>query len=283
MPATRGAHEPCPIVVGTDFSRPAHNAVARAIQIAQANAATLHVVHASRTLPKALARAFGATSDRTLRAALREALDEARAAGVSARSHLVDAGATLGMSKSIKELKPAIVVVGARGRATRDAFVGSTAERLAVFGGRPVLLVRRPATRPYKEVVIATDVDSAIADGVAAADVVAPAAPRSVVHAYEGPFEHRLRLDGARPADISTYRAQTRQEARATMSKVLRDAGVDESLLHLLHGSAPHVLHRVEANALLVINRHRSLARHLVLGSTTRHVIAYGASDVLIV
>jgi nucleotide-binding universal stress UspA family protein len=40
---------------------------------------------------------------------------------------------------------------------------------------------------------------------------------------------------------------------------------------------------RGDANALLVIQRHRSLASHMVLGCTTRFVIAYGSSDVLIV
>jgi nucleotide-binding universal stress UspA family protein len=183
----------------------------------------------------------------------------------------------------VRELGPALVVVGARGRATRDAFVGSTAERLAIFARSPVLLVRRPATRLYRDVVIAADVDSSLAAGVAAANFVAPNARRTVVHAYEGPFEYRLMLDGAGPADMRIYRAQTRREARSKMSKVFADAGVDEALLRLQHGSAARVLRCVEPNALLVINRHRSLSRHMLLGSTTRFVIAHGSSDVLLV
>jgi len=176
-----------------------------------------------------------------------------------------------------------LVVVGARGRSVHDAFVGSTAERLAIFGQRPVLLVRRHATREYRDVVIAADVESTLAEAAAAAKLVAPYARRSVVHAYEGPFEYRLRLDGAGAADMRMYRAQARRHARAEMLRVLRDAGVDETLLQLQHGSAPRVLQRVDDSALLVINRRRSLARHILLGSTTRYVIAHGGSDVLIV
>lgn len=280
---TRGAHGKRPIVVGTDFSPPANNAVARAIEIAKTNGATLHIVHASRTLPRALALTFGASDDRAIRNALRAALDEARAAGVRAQSHLVDAGARRGLSKSTKELNPALVVVGTRGRATRHAFLGSTAERLATFGSCPVLLVRRPSARPYAKIVIAADVDSVLAAGASAADLVAADTPRSVVHVYEGPFEHRLMLDGAGHAEMRMYRTQTRREARAKLLTVLKNAGVDEALLHLQHGRAARVLRRVDADTLLVMNRHRSLARHVVLGSTTRHVIAYGRSDVLIV
>lgn len=206
-----------------------------------------------------------------------------RSAGVRARSHLVNAGVTRGLSRTVGELGPALVVVGARGRSVRDAVVGSTAERLAVFGRRPVLLVRRPATRPYRDVVIAADVDSSLVDAVAAADFVAPNARACVVHAYEGPFEYRLRLDGAGAADMRMYRARTRREARADMLKALRDAGVDETLLELRHGRAPRVLMGVDRRSLLVINRHRSLTRHVLLGSTTRFVIAQGRSDVLIV
>lgn len=281
--ATRAAHRARTIVVGTDFSRPAARAVARAIQLAATSRATLHIVHASRSLPRALARAFGAADDRTIRDALRAAVDEARSAGIHARSHHVNAGATRGLSRSVSELRPAVAVVGARGHSIRDAFVGSTAERLAMFGRCPVLLVRRSAARPYREVVIAADVDSELADGVAAANLITTSAPCSVLHAYEGAYEYRLMLDGAGPAPMRMYRAQTRRDAQARMSKALRAAGMDEALLQLQHGSAPRVLQRVDANALLVLNRHRSLTRHVLLGSTTRFVIAYGTSDVLIV
>jgi nucleotide-binding universal stress UspA family protein len=195
----------------------------------------------------------------------------------------VTAGATRGLTRSIRQLRPALVVVGARGPSIRDAFVGSTAERLAGFGRRPVLLVRRPARREYRDVVIGADAGSAVADAVAAAQLVAPDARRSVLHAYEGPFEYRLLLNGANAAEMRRYRAQTRREARAEMSAVLREAGVDEALLRLQHGRAPRVLQHVDANALLVINRHHSLTRHLLLGSTTRFVIGHGRSDVLIV
>jgi nucleotide-binding universal stress UspA family protein len=131
--------------------------------------------------------------------------------------------------------------------------------------------------------VIAAEADSAVGDGVAAANLVAGSAPCSIVHAYQGPFESRLVLDGVGPAEMRKYRAQSRREARARMSKVLRDAGVDEALLQLQHGRAPRVLQRIDANALLVLNRHRSLARHVLLGSTTRFVVAHGVSDVMIV
>lgn len=286
MTAGRRAHAARSIVVGTDFSRSAHRAVVRAIQIAATNGARLHIVHASPRLPRALARTFNASDDRMIRSALEAALREARSAGAVARSHHVHAGATRGLWQSIEELRPALVVVGSRGHAIRDELVGSTAERLARSADRPVLLVRRSlhwSARPYRDVVIAADAESNLADAAAATDFVAPNARRAVVHAYEGPFEYGMRLNGASVADMRVYRTQIRREAHAAMVKVLRHAGLDERLLHLHHGSAMRVLQRVDQNALLVINRHHSLARRVLLGSTTRLVVAHGGSDLLIV
>lgn len=53
--------------------------------------------------------------------------------------------------------------------------------------------------------------------------------------------------------------------------------------LTLQRGDARRALGHVDAKALLVIVRGRSLLRHALLGSVSRWTIAYGKSDVLLV
>jgi nucleotide-binding universal stress UspA family protein len=67
------------------------------------------------------------------------------------------------------------------------------------------------------------------------------------------------------------------------MTRLVERAGLSASQLVLRHGTASQVLQRVDRNDLLVLSRGRSAVRHLLLGSVTRAVVAYGASDVLLV
>ncbi|MBX3232525.1 MAG: universal stress protein [Labilithrix sp.] len=281
------------ILVGTDFSKSAENAIARAIRIAKDAGATLHVVHASSRLPRALAKALGLSSaalagrrdDDAGAVALERPRARAIAEGVAARGHHVAGAATSVLRAKARELAADLIVVGARGRSVPDTFVGSTAERIAGSVRVPVLLVRTAPPRTYQEVVIAADASTHLEKAVAAAALVAPGRPFSVVHAYEGTFESTLRLQGASEANIRSYRRECRREAQAAMAARLADAGVDARALVLRHGDPRRVLRREQGigRVLLVIERGRSMIAHGLMGSITRSVVEHGVADILIV
>lgn len=275
-------HRPNPIVVGTDFSPASGDAIARATEIARRTGATLHLVHASPRLPAALARAFGVGDAHTTSRMLDGFVAEVRKAGARARGHLLRGGAAEALRAQCRELGAALVVVGARGRTVPDAAIGSTAERIARVVRAPVLLVRRKVKRPYRDVVIGVGTDSDVRAAVDAVRLVAPAARSSLLHAFAPPFESTLALQGASAADLQAYRRQTRREAQASITELLDDAGVDAASLVLRHGDPRRVLTDAAGHGLLVVDRGRSVADPL-LGSVTRWVVAYGASDVLLV
>ena len=175
-----------------------------------------------------------------------------------------------------------LVVVGSRGRMFPDSMIGSTAERLIGMDRHRVLLVRRAATRAYREVVIAANDDSRLKQQVAAARLLSADAP-SVLHAYEGPFESTLMVHGVRAGELRRHRTTARREAGARMARLIEQVGLRPADLVLRHGSAAQVLQRVDRDALLILSRGRSVMRHLLLGSVTRSVVAYGASDLLLV
>ena len=272
------------VVVGTDFSSASADALTRATDIARRTGATLHIVHASRRLPAALARSLGLTTDERAIARTLEGFAEAtNAAGATVRTHHIHGGATNALRTTCREVGASLVVVGARGRAVPDATLGSTAERLTTGGGPPVLLVRRKVSGPYRDVVIAADAETDLRAALAASRVATQDARLSVLHAVAAPYEPTLRLEGANPATVQSYRRQVRREAVATMTPLLEAAGLDPELLDVDHGDARRVLSRVDPRVLLVLHRSRSLLRHALVGSVSRWVLAYGTSDVILV
>jgi nucleotide-binding universal stress UspA family protein len=167
-----------------------------------------------------------------------------------------------------------------------DAIIGSTAERVATLARRPVLLVRNRAGHPYERVIIAADIDSDVRPSLDVARFVAPEAELSILHAYEDLHETALMLHGATSASLRGYRAQARRDARARLTERLVEAGVDPGSLVLRHGHPRHVLQREQQrtrHAVLVLSRGRSIARHVLLGSVCRSVVANGRADVLLV
>jgi nucleotide-binding universal stress UspA family protein len=272
---------PTVLVLGTDFSAVSNNALARAIQLAKRYGSSIHVVHATARIPRAVARRFPVLEDGKPQSALDELIAQLRKGGLRAHPHLTQGDPVKALTSKARALAADLVIVGARGRTVPDAMIGSTAERLVALDRHRVLLVRRPATRIYREVLIAADEESRMEDQVAAAALFSTAP--SVLHAYEGPFESVLRSQGASIAELRHYRAAAEREAEARMARLVEKAGLDRDRLVLRHGSPVRLLPQVDKDSLLVLSRGRSLVQHLLFGSVTRAIVAYGASDLLLV
>jgi nucleotide-binding universal stress UspA family protein len=278
----RAQHGPRTIVFGTDFSAASQNALLRTVKIAKQHDATIHVIHAAPRLPRLFSRRFRLLNDRKQREALDGVEKRIQQAGVQVRAHLMHGNAIEILTAKARAVAADLVVVGARGRVFPDSMIGSTAERLIAMDRHRVLLVRRAANRSYRDVVIAANEDSRLKEQVAAARLLSIAAP-SVLHAYEGPFESTLMLHGVRAGELRKHRAIARREAEVRMAGLIEQVGLRRADLVLRHGNAARVLQRVDRDALLVLSRGRSAIRHLLLGSVTRSVVAYGASDLLLV
>ncbi|HVJ91530.1 MAG TPA: universal stress protein [Labilithrix sp.] len=268
------------VVVGTDFSPSSKVAVMRAIRIAADNHARLHVVHGVGRMPAALRRRFG-IEERGSDAKLGRIVEQARASNVRATPHELALGATKALRSAARDVGAELIVVGTRGRALPDMFVGSTAERIAALSKFPVLLVRHSARGAYREVIIAADTQGKLVAPLRAARFVSPKAELSVLHAYEAPWEASLRLNGANAHAIASYRKQACREARASVMVRMQEAGLDPKTLVLRHGDPRRILHDTRKDALLVMQR-GSVIAHALLGSVTRSVIEHGQSDVLL-
>lgn len=273
------------IVVGTDFTEEAARAVARAAALSRELGAALHVVHAPSRLPRALAQRFAdGRGEEKERALFERVVSDLSASGLRAEGHWVPGGAPSVLKRKARALKADVVVVGARGRKVADAVLGSTAERVVAASGLPVLIARDSPPRSYRTAIVAADVDSELRRADALARLVTQDAPIAILHAYEGPFETKMLLQGVGPAAIRDYRSFVRKEAQKRMSERLVAMGLEERTLRLVHGNRRTVLaHAAVKGTLLVLARSESATRHLLLGSVSRWVIEHTSSDILLV
>src|SRR5690606_16883081 len=90
-------------------------------------------------------------------------------------------------------MKAELVVMGrGGGRALRDLFLGSTAERVIRKGQLPVLVVRLPARAPYRRLAVAVDLDRAAHEVIdlTLRLVEEPRPQVTAIHAYNPPYEN---------------------------------------------------------------------------------------------
>lgn len=284
------------ILVATDFSEDAGHAAARAALLAAELPARLSLLHVvAAPMLQALRSIFGAGADAEARL-----LEDARQsiAELAERLRMPD-GATIAhevrVGRIVDELLEAaggfdLLAVGAHGsNPLRDLILGTTAERLISKLMLPVLVVRQPARASYRQVLVATDFSPDASAGLRTALQLAPRAALTVVHAFDIPFEGKLRAAGVQDEEIGHYRTHARQSAMQRIERSAAEAGADPmTVARIVQQGAPgRVLleHAEQLGAdLLVIGKHgESAFEEMVLGSVTRHVLSDARCDVLVV
>ena len=280
------------IVTATDFSVDAGNAVRRSALLARLHRIELELLHvvnqSSLDAVREWVREPTDFADRLFDDA-RSALQEAAAStGVpsSARVELGDVLAEIAASCS----QGRILVVGARGlNPLRDTILGTTAERLIGKWECPILVVRKPPEGDYRNVVAAVDLLKGSGDVLATAAAIAPGASLAAVHAYDVPFEGELRRAGVASQEIDQHRAAALQKALSDVRSLSANRGGEPGrFLPIVERGYPARLilkhgHAIGADLLVIGKRTRSTVEALILGSTTRHVLADAGCDVLIV
>jgi nucleotide-binding universal stress UspA family protein len=136
-----------PIVVGYDGTEGAKAALAEALRLAGPLDAELVLAFASHTNPGGgeVADAAAAVHERG-QAVLESALEQARAAGVSARAEIVHGRPFEALAALADEVGAQLIAVGSYGeRPLRALVIGSTPPRLMHVTTVPVLVVRGEA------------------------------------------------------------------------------------------------------------------------------------------
>ena len=145
---------------------------------------------------------------------------------------------------------------------------GTRIERLVRKFPIPVLIVKQPASRRYRRVLVGVKLDPQASELVAGARIVAPGARVDVVHMLGTSYEFRLRLADASEAVVRAHRTRTHRDAYRQLNDLIEAACGHEAnavVPRIVVGSAPERLLEMGAAA---------RAGLIVLGKRSRHWLA---------
>lgn len=287
------------ILAATDLSAAARLACERAVRLASACDARLELQHVVNTgALDSLRLLFASQPDDLQQRLLDEAREELRSLlaelhdglGGSANLHLGIGNVVNEITRQANALDADLLVLGAHGSSlVRDLIVGSTTERVLRRTGRPLLVVRRPAPRGYRQVLIPVDFSARSLKAIEVARRLAPKAALVLLHTFEVPFEGRLRHAGVSEQELAALRASAQREGETRMAELIARAGLPAAALHslVLYGdpSVQILEHeRLQGSELIVIGkRGQNSLEDLLLGSVTKHILSQAQSDVLVI
>ncbi len=286
------------IAAATDLSAPARHAAERAASVAAVMGARLALVHVANRAPfeqlRELLDSTGNGFEQDLLGRLRGEL-EALGAAIHQRFSVapawsVSTGDLLPSLLEYVDTLPAdLLVLGARGSSfLRRILLGSTAERLLSSARSPVLVVKQPPHEPYRHVMVAVDFSPIAGRTLRLAAALAPGARLTVMHACEVPFEGQLRYAGVDETKIEHYRALAATQARARMSRLVESSGVEPGRIRqlVISGDVSQCILEQEQESdcdLIALGKHgEGIFEELLLGSTTKHILAESQNDVLV-
>ncbi len=284
------------ILAATDFSPLGDAAVRRATLLAAREDSELLIVHAMPGL-SVLDGVFGAEDD--LPARMRAVAEAKLAALVQAttqtgvrpvRAGIAEGSARRTLAEAAESFHPDLLVIGAHGKGLlQQFFLGGTASRILAQAVCPVLVARCEPAGDYRQALAAVDLGPRSEAVLRAAIMVAARARVTAVHAYQGPFEAKLRNKGFAEEDIACYAEIEARAAERNMAALLADpelAGLDLET-RIVHGHPNPVLFEGASDLgadLIVVGRHGgSRLGEAVMGSITRLLAYHAPCDVLVV
>jgi len=287
------------LLAATDFSAPARHALERAAQLAGAHAGAqltlTHVVSASmlarlrgvmRDEAPAMEARLAEETERTL-TELAARLSKQYACPVNTR--LAQGSALDAITDLADELQSDLLVMGARGaHFVREFLLGSTTERVLRRTRRPVLAVKQRPQGAYRRVLVPVDFSAHAAAAAQTAHRWLPDADIVLLHAFEVDIEGTLRFASIAEEQIHEYRVRAREDALDAMAQFVDQLSIPAGQLTRLvvHGAPTLRILEHEQSLdidLIVMGKHgQSTLEELLLGSVTKHVLAYSSSDVLV-
>ncbi len=271
------------IVVGTDFSSAAAQALAQAELIAGQHEAELILVHASGLDDRGVAllemagrvdEPWKAYLDGRLthsREQLGQLVEEVSARGRRVQPRFVEGHADRAVVDVAQEVGADLIVVGTRGHTGMQRWLlGSVAERVARQAAAHVLVTRQPPT-PFAHVLVGTDFSPASALALDAARALVAGDGRiDLLHGYHEPLSVR---DEA-PAWLD---ASLREGASSAAESLLRDRSDDRVHLEVMSGApAPTLRRRLDEgayDAVFLGSHGKRGLRRMLLGSVTEHTL----------
>ena len=288
------------ILAATDFSDCGNDAVIRAATIAAARDVprleVLHVVNRG-TLNglRKLLQASPAEAENQLveeaEVAVRHLTEKlAHEHGITVTGSVEVGNVAATIVSHAESIDASLIVLGVRGaNLLREILLGTTAEKVIRRSTRPLLVVKTRPDMPYGNALVPVDFSAHSRDAFEICrELVGPHARVTILHAYEIPFESKLRYAGLDEETIRQYRSGSKQEAEAALRQFASDEGAIGRNAHLfvVHGYPPKAIRENEQEIgadLIAIGKHgESKMEDLLVGSVSEHALERSDCDVLI-
>lgn len=294
-----GATDPLrSLLVPVDLSAIADRVVGRVCRLPLADDARITLLH---VVPGSLPHPEQGRAQRDARQALaEEAKQLARSLPASVRVESVVAvgNAADEIAAHASSTRAELVLMGrGGGRAIRDVFLGSTAERVIRRGQLPILVVRQAPRHAYLRPAVALDTDSSSAPVLSLLLRVIPAPrPRiAVIHAYDVPYRGMI-YPSLSDEDAEERRVALESTAAQKLDRALATALASAGAraedgpawkLVIRYGSPRLVISAAAKKAqadLLVLGTHGYTGiAHVLLGTVAGDVLREVPCDVLVV
>jgi len=222
-------------------------------------------------------------------------LTQAEIDGVTA---MTPGGAAREIGACALRAKAELIVMGrGGGRALREAFLGSTAERVIRKARLPVLVVGRPPRAPYRRPALALDRDRAANEVVRLMLLLIPPPrpPVSVIHAFGIPYSSLI-YDSLSDEEILEMQDVFRRRASDELTELLEAglAGANAAAaaapswkIHVRYGSprvvVGNVIRNIDADLLMLGTRGYSGAAYAFVGTVAGDLLRKADCDVVVV
>lgn len=282
----------------TDLSAPSRHAVARAAMVAGETGARLELLHVLQRdtldqLRALLGQDTTAVATRVVDETRAELAQLAAAAcearGISPGVHLATGTPLSEITRQADGCDADLIVLGAHGAGfMRHLLLGSTAERLLRKTLRPMLMVRQVPHETYRRLLVPVDFSPWSIAAIRLARAIAPSAKLILYNAYDVPYEGKLRIAGVAEEQILHYRNSARQDAERSLEAMAAQAGLaiaDYRCVVTRGDAGSQILEQEQEQDvdLIVIGKHgKGMTEELLLGSTTKYVLAQSNCDVLV-
>lgn len=278
------------ILVASDLSPRADDALARAAQLAMAHqATTLTVLHVLTDLSSP--EKVSELAIRKAKEALRQKVEPlTRAHDLAVTMPIAIGTPFVEILRWTSKERADLIVMGAPVEHNlAEGPLRTTVEQVVRRGGRAVLAVKQPAHKPYQRVLVAVDFSAGSQRALELALNVAPQAEFHVLHVYEPWAGRQAGQSDAAALDLLRSRRYATTQAQQKLETFLNDVDCSRQLLWRLVrcGWAPEVIdttaRRLRADLVVVGNVGRAGVPYVELGHVAEQVLRMASSDVLIV
>lgn len=267
------------ILLATDFSDGARQALNRAVRLAMQTSARLDVIHAA---PDDVSD--GAALHSRLIQEAQLAAARAGASGIEIRSVVSLLEPEKAILQRAERTEPDLIVLGGHGKPRfRDAVFGTTGTHVVRHSAVPVLIVQTDPSLPYQKLMVAADRPDAAPRLVEGALAIAPDAEVFAVHAFDIGLVDQL--GGADAVDHRAAREVGAMRTELAGISALHPGALIEAHRHLIAepGSAitvmMHETERLVPDLVVMGTRHRGT----YLGSRAVDACFWCPADLLIV